>query len=66
MVSGQTPGSTASYSCNEGFALFGDSMRTCLDSEEWSGSEPTCESEALTHMLLYPHNALVGVTLEKQ
>ena len=41
-VSSTTFSSTAIYSCNTGYALTGDDMRTCLESGRWSGSEPTC------------------------
>jgi len=34
--------SEASYACNGGFNLSGDSMRTCQSDRQWSGSEPTC------------------------
>ena len=34
--------SVANYSCNVGYALNGESLRTCLTSGEWSGTEPTC------------------------
>ena len=34
--------STASYECDAEFLLVGDGNRTCLDTGEWSGSEPEC------------------------
>ena len=34
--------STATYRCDSGFVLEGDSTRTCMANAEWSGSEPTC------------------------
>ncbi|XP_052808433.1 E-selectin-like isoform X2 [Mya arenaria] len=40
-----TEGSTATYSCNSGFMLVGDSTRTCEASGVWNGSEPTCQQE---------------------
>ena len=39
------PGSTATYSCNNGYLLVGDETRTCLDNEQWSGDEPFCKCE---------------------
>ncbi|CAL1545259.1 unnamed protein product [Lymnaea stagnalis] len=30
------------YSCNPGYFLQGESVRTCLSSLEWSGQEPAC------------------------
>ncbi len=35
-----TFGSTATYTCNSGYN--GDTTRTCGDTGDWSGSDPTC------------------------
>ena len=37
-----TLGSTATYSCNNGYTLSGSAMRNCLTDATWSGTEPTC------------------------
>ena len=37
-----TYNSVATYSCNTGYTLTGDDMRTCQSSGVWSDSEPTC------------------------
>ena len=37
--------SVANYSCNTGYNLTGDNSRTCLNSGEWSGSQPNCSGE---------------------
>ena len=42
-TAGTTYGQTATYSCNTGYHLVGDSPRTCQATGNWSGSEPTCE-----------------------
>ena len=42
---GTTFGQTATYSCNTGYNLVGDSTRMCQADGMWSGSEPTCISE---------------------
>ena len=34
--------STATYSCNDGYNLVGDTTRTCLPSGLWSDSSPQC------------------------
>lgn len=39
---GTTFMNTATYSCNEGYSVDGDMLRTCLSSAVWSGSEPSC------------------------
>ena len=46
-TAGTTFGQTATYSCNTGYNLTGDSTRTCQATGEWSGSAPTCESMLL-------------------
>ena len=38
-----TFGQTATYSCNTGYNLVGDSTRTCQATGEWSRSSPTCQ-----------------------
>ena len=35
-------GSTAVYSCDEGFDLVGEAMRTCMNNSQWSGEAPQC------------------------
>ena len=40
---GTTFGQTATYSCNTGYNLVGDSTRTCQATAVWSGSAPTCQ-----------------------
>ena len=40
-----TLGSFATYFCNEGFRLMGDSIRACLQNGRWSGNDPTCVGE---------------------
>ena len=40
---GVTVGSTALYSCIDGFTLRGNSTRKCLGSGIWSGEKPKCE-----------------------
>ena len=46
-TAGTTVGQTANYSCNTGYALVGDSTRTCQATGEWSESEPTCQGIVL-------------------
>lgn len=36
-------GKTVTYSCDPGFALVGQSSRTCTSEETWSGHVPVCE-----------------------
>jgi CUB/sushi domain-containing protein len=43
-LTGTTPGSTATYSCNSGYQLVGDAVRTCQNNGQWTGREPTCDA----------------------
>ena len=36
-------GDTVTYTCDRGFQLSGDSMRTCQSDGIWTGSAPTCD-----------------------
>ena len=40
---GTSLGQVATYNCNTGYNLVGDSTRTCQAEGNWSGSAPTCE-----------------------
>lgn len=52
VFSGTHVGSTATYSCSEGFVLNGEEFRTCLLSGEWSGDAPTCAGNSNYHFKL--------------
>ena len=41
-IAESTFGSSANYSCFEGYELDGNVTRTCLESGNWSGSDPAC------------------------
>ena len=49
-TAGTTFGQTATYSCNTGYNLVGDSSSTCQDTGNWSGSASTCQGV----LLYYP------------
>ena len=42
-TAGTTSEQTATYSCNTGYNLVGDGIRTCQAKGNWSGNAPTCE-----------------------
>ena len=46
-TAGATFGQTATYSCDTGYNLVGDSTRICQDGGVWSGSEPNCQGMLL-------------------
>ena len=41
-VSATTYTSNATYTCDSGYTINGDSMRMCQADGEWSGGEPSC------------------------
>ena len=54
-TSGTTFGQTATYSCNTGYNLVGDSTHTCQATVEWSGSVPTCQGLLLKVISFLPY-----------
>ena len=36
---------TVTYTCDTGYTLNGNSMRTCQTGGAWSGSDPTCDGK---------------------
>jgi len=44
-LTGTTFGSTATYSCQNGFILVGSSTRTCQINGLWSGRAPVCSGK---------------------
>ena len=51
-TAGTTFGQTATYSCNTGYNLVGDSTRTCQAEGSWSGSAPTCQGTFVIKLTL--------------
>ena len=47
-------GQTATYSCNTGYNLVGDSTRTCQATRIWSGNAPTCQSMYVINLASFP------------
>ncbi len=45
VTSGEVEGSTATYSCSDGYDLVGVSERVCGSDGVWNGTQPTCERE---------------------
>ena len=52
-MTGVTPGSTATYNCNQDYQLKGPATRTCLADGTWSGTEPTCIGESVCAVSMY-------------
>ena len=45
-LTGTILGSEATYSCNRGYVLVGESKRVCQSNGEWSGEAPSCERKS--------------------
>ena len=45
-------GASIQFACNAGYTLQGSQQRTCQNTGQWSGSQPTCQSESLIFYLL--------------
>ena len=54
-LTGTTFGQTATYSCNTGYNLVGDSNRTCQATGNWSGSAPTCQGMLVKVISFLPY-----------
>ena len=52
-TAGTTLGQTATYSCDTGYNLVGDSTRTCQAAGNWSGSAPTCAGILLSNIIYH-------------
>ena len=49
-TAGTTFGQTATYSCDPGYNLLGDSNRTCQATGRWLGNAPTCQGMLLMNL----------------
>ena len=55
-MSGNNPGSSATYTCRTGYALTGDDIRFCQNDGTWSGNDPFCRCKCTDLSLsLLPH-----------
>ena len=52
VLSGQTVGSSATYTCSEGFVLDGDATRICQSNGMWSLTAPICRGITVCHMCI--------------
>ena len=52
-TTGLTPGSTATYSCDDGYALDGAQNRTCQDNGTWTNQPPSCIGTVHTYVCVY-------------
>ena len=66
-VTGNSPGDTATYTCNDGYILEGSASQTCGPDGAWSDVPPTCRPIAgmktamhayLGNLLTYEDNGI--------
>ena len=63
-TSGTTFGNTTTYSCNTGYNLVGNSVRTCQATRNWSGSAPACQGMLVKdyfHMCIDTRNITICI-----
>ena len=53
LTAGTTFGENATYSCDTGYNLVGDSTLSCQATGEWSGSAPTCQGILLSNIIYH-------------
>ena len=58
-------GTNATYSCNEGYNMMGDSSRTCDSTATWTGNAPTCQSTSLFSQFRLIHSYIYKQALPK-
>lgn len=44
-ITGTDAGSTATYTCNDGYLLIGITTRVCQTDGTWTGQQPSCQSK---------------------
>ena len=52
-LSGTVFGSQANYSCVNGYKLVGVTTRTCLETQHWSDTAPSCQSMHIMGLIQY-------------
>ena len=50
------PGGIATYTCDPGFVLVGESTRNCSSDGTWSGMPPTCECKFIFSTISLAHS----------
>ena len=61
---GTTNRQTATYSCDTGYNLVGNSTRTCQATGNWSGSAPTCQGMLLHSVYLWSFHEYSEISSE--
>ena len=59
VTSGHTLFNVSQYSCNMGFEIVGDAVRTCTYSGSWNGTAPICKFTFTSHVAMFVFLLLV-------
>jgi len=60
-IAGTTFGQTATYSCDPGYNLVGNTQRICHATGVWSGNVPTCQGMLLLEHYVLNESVLHGI-----
>ena len=55
------PGTTATFSCNDGFVMSGSTSVVCQNDGSWNGSAPTCRGD---YNITIHHNQYMRVSVD--
>ncbi|CAH1263510.1 CSMD3 [Branchiostoma lanceolatum] len=55
-------GDTVAFTCNVGFDLVGDQIRTCQSDQQWSGTQPYCQKQECIQLQAPSHGTMSGGT----
>lgn len=55
IVSGRTPGSNATYSCNDHYRLIGNPTVVCQSDSQWLGVVPKCRGMYICMIVISNH-----------
>lgn len=62
IISGRTPGSNATYLCNDHYQLIGNAAIVCQSDSQWLGTVPKCKRKHVVSLLvLYLHTIYVAI-----
>ena len=63
-LTGTAVGDTATYSCNQGFILFGKGIRTCRADGAWNGKSPECRGEGWMQLNIFAGASILLIQLQ--
>ena len=46
------PGDVVTFACNDGYNLLGSDVRTCLETNEWTGDAVSCQGIIIPYSII--------------